>query len=88
LEDALFADGLSTREEVSATSGRGVGLGAVRAEVERRGGRWQLSSTRGLGTTWEFRFPMSAMNPAAGQMQHASLVPRALERMRGATAAE
>ena len=34
LVNALFSDGLSTRDEVSALSGRGVGLSAVKAAVE------------------------------------------------------
>ncbi len=36
--DLLFQDGLSTKENVTETSGRGVGLDAIRAEARRLGG--------------------------------------------------
>ncbi|MBK6689269.1 MAG: Hpt domain-containing protein [Deltaproteobacteria bacterium] len=57
LEAALFADGLSTRDEVSEISGRGVGLGAVREVCRRLGGDVHIESHAGLGTTFRFRFP-------------------------------
>ncbi len=56
LEQALFADGLSTKEEVTEISGRGIGLGAVRAAVLALDGRVVVRTTRGQGSTWEFRF--------------------------------
>jgi two-component system chemotaxis sensor kinase CheA len=59
LTRALFADGLSTREALNLTSGRGVGLSAVEAEVERRHGRIFVDSAQGQGSTWELRFPES-----------------------------
>jgi two-component system chemotaxis sensor kinase CheA len=57
LERALFSDRFSTREHVSQVSGRGVGLGAVEHVVTAMGGRIELESTAGVGTTWRFRFP-------------------------------
>ena len=57
LEAALFAEGVSTAERVSQISGRGIGLGAFRQEVESRGGTVVLSSELGVGTTWQARFP-------------------------------
>lgn len=54
---ALFADGLTTKTNVTAVSGRGVGLAAVRAEVERRGGSIDVESTRGRGTRFVLRMP-------------------------------
>lgn len=56
LEEALFADGLSTRAEVTTTSGRGVGMSALREEVRRLGGAIELDSQPGHGTTLRFRF--------------------------------
>lgn len=56
--DLLFADSFSTKDEVSALSGRGVGLSAVKAEVERLGGVVRVSSKPGQGSAFEFRFPM------------------------------
>lgn len=58
LVDALFSDGLSTRDEVSALSGRGVGLSAVKAAVEALDGALHVDSTRGVGTTIELRLPL------------------------------
>ncbi|MHC1790243.1 ATP-binding protein [Solidesulfovibrio sp.] len=54
----LFADSFSTKDEVSALSGRGVGLSAVKAEVERLGGAVRVSSKPGHGSTFEFHFPL------------------------------
>ena len=45
-----FLPGLSTRSDVSEISGRGVGLDAVKAAVERLGGTVSLTSTPGKGT--------------------------------------
>ena len=62
LIEALFADGLSTRDEVTEVSGRGVGMGALRAACRARGGDVSIDSVPGRGTTIECRFPLS---PAA-----------------------
>jgi two-component system, chemotaxis family, sensor kinase CheA len=61
LVDALFVEGLSTSLEVTEYSGRGVGLGAVRAACEERGGRVDVRSEPGQGTTFLFRFPKHAV---------------------------
>lgn len=54
---ALFAGGLSTREEATAISGRGVGLDLVRATLERIGGSVDVTWTRGQGTTFVLECP-------------------------------
>jgi HPt (histidine-containing phosphotransfer) domain-containing protein/two-component sensor histidine kinase len=56
-QELLFADGLSTRDEVTELSGRGVGMGAVRAEVEELGGAVQVQSEAGQGTVVTFTIP-------------------------------
>ena len=61
LVEVLFRDGVSTKAAANEISGRGVGLGAVRAECEARGGTVGIDSTRGRGTTFTFRFPASSM---------------------------
>lgn len=66
LEGALFEDGFSTRDEVSDTSGRGVGMSAVRAACHSLGGRIEIGSEMGRGTTFRFRFPLAAGENADG----------------------
>ncbi len=60
LMNALFQDGVSTKDVVTQFSGRGVGMGAVKAECLKRGGSIKLNSQDGKGTMILFRFPMSA----------------------------
>ena len=52
----IFADGVSTREEVTELSGRGVGLSATQAACVAVGGRIQVRSELGRGTTFVFQF--------------------------------
>ncbi len=54
---ALFEDGLTTLATPTHDSGRGVGLGAVRAICERMGGRVQIQTTLGQSTRVEIRIP-------------------------------
>jgi two-component system chemotaxis sensor kinase CheA len=51
LADALFASGLSTAPEITETSGRGLGMSALRATCSELGGRVELLSEPGAGTT-------------------------------------
>ncbi len=55
--DWIFAPGLSTRPEVSMISGRGVGMDAVRASIERLRGTISLRTLSGRGTTVLIRVP-------------------------------
>lgn len=59
LEEVLFHPGLTTTTEVSQYSGRGVGLDAVRTQVERMGGTVTLESRSGSGTTVRTTVPLS-----------------------------
>jgi chemotaxis protein histidine kinase CheA len=49
LLDLICAAGLSTREEADRGSGRGMGMGAVRAVVQEVGGTLTLESDPGTG---------------------------------------
>jgi two-component system chemotaxis sensor kinase CheA len=60
LVDLIFADGLSSRSEATEVSGRGVGLAAVRQEVEKLGGTVWVDSRPRLGTTFHFRLSLGA----------------------------
>lgn len=55
----IFHPGLSTAEQISAISGRGVGMDVVRTNVERIGGVVTLDSSIGRGTTLQLRVPMT-----------------------------
>lgn len=57
----LFADGVTTREDVDEVSGRGIGMGAVRDEVTSRGGTIRITSDAGQGTCIEMRFSQARM---------------------------
>src|SRR5262249_22579026 len=49
--------GFSTAREVSETSGRGVGMDAVKMAVESLGGQLEIASERGVGTRIILRLP-------------------------------
>ncbi|MDM4015022.1 ATP-binding protein [Roseiconus lacunae] len=61
LVEALMFDGVSTRDHVTETSGRGVGMAAVRSSCEKLGGEMQIESALGHGTTITFTFPVDQM---------------------------
>ncbi|MFC0211921.1 ATP-binding protein [Paenibacillus chartarius] len=56
--DLIFHAELSTRNEVSELSGRGVGLSAVRTEAEKLGGTVRVDSRPEKGTVFVLRVPM------------------------------
>jgi two-component system chemotaxis sensor kinase CheA len=65
-EALLYIDGLSTRDQATDTSGRGIGMSALKAACEAAGGRLTLVSAPGHGTKLQFRFPAEAIHgPAA-----------------------
>jgi two-component system chemotaxis sensor kinase CheA len=51
--------GLSTRDEATAVSGRGVGMDVVRANIERFGGSLFIFSTLGSGTRFVIDVPLT-----------------------------
>ena len=57
LERALFVDGFSTAATATQTSGRGVGMAALRQAVVALGGTVELDGQLGAGTTVRFVFP-------------------------------
>ncbi|GIF05869.1 chemotaxis protein CheA [Actinoplanes siamensis] len=57
--DLVFRPGFSTADQVSDLSGRGVGMDAVRASVEKLGGSVTMRSQLGSGTTTRLRLPLS-----------------------------
>jgi two-component system chemotaxis sensor kinase CheA len=55
----IFEAGLSTAKEVTAISGRGVGMDVVRSNVERIGGVVEVDSKPGIGTRMTLRVPLT-----------------------------
>jgi two-component system chemotaxis sensor kinase CheA len=53
----ILRPGLSTAEQVSAVSGRGVGLDAVERTIHELGGELRISSEKGKWTTFELAVP-------------------------------
>lgn len=57
--DLIFAPGLSTAEQVTDVSGRGVGMDVVRRNIQALHGRVDIQSTPGQGTTITLRVPLT-----------------------------
>jgi two-component system chemotaxis sensor kinase CheA len=72
---ALFADGVSTKDTVSETSGRGVGLAAVLAAVKDAHGRVEVRSELTRGTRFVFTFDLSAVPPRLRRMTRRTQPP-------------
>ncbi len=59
----IFAAGLSTKDEASSVSGRGVGMDAVKSYIESLGGSIELHSQLHVGTTFVIHVPPLEKNP-------------------------
>ena len=55
----IFAPGLSTADEITEISGRGVGLDVVKAAVDNLKGSIELESELGRGTTFRLMVPLT-----------------------------
>jgi two-component system chemotaxis sensor kinase CheA len=55
----IFEAGLSTASQVTAISGRGVGMDVVRSNIERIGGIVEVDSKPGAGTRMTLRVPLT-----------------------------
>ncbi|HEY1143021.1 MAG TPA: chemotaxis protein CheA [Sphingomicrobium sp.] len=55
----IFEAGLSTAKQVTAISGRGVGMDVVRSNIERIGGIVEVDSALGEGTRMTLRVPLT-----------------------------
>ena len=72
LEAALFHDGLSTAQRVTDISGRGVGMGALKAAVESLQGTIEIHSRSGQGTRQRFSFDVAQLDPELTASLHSS----------------
>jgi two-component system chemotaxis sensor kinase CheA len=57
--DLIFQSGLSTRDQVTSLSGRGVGLDVVRTNLKALGGIVEVQSKHGAGSTFLARLPLT-----------------------------
>ncbi|MHB1187145.1 hybrid sensor histidine kinase/response regulator [Thiobacillus sp.] len=103
LAQMIFAAGFSTAETVSQVSGRGVGMDVVKSEISALGGRIDISSEPGVGTSFHIYLPLTLAMTQAVMVQAArhdyalptplvqqvlELKPVELERAMGAGAVE
>lgn len=56
---SIFLPGISTRDQVDGTAGRGVGLDVVKENVERMNGTVEVESYVGEGTRFIIRIPLT-----------------------------
>ncbi|MEX0763118.1 MAG: ATP-binding protein [Dehalococcoidia bacterium] len=63
--DLIFLPGLSTRKTATVLSGRGIGLDAVRAMIQAIGGKVDLITEPGKGTTFTLCMPTQSLNTPA-----------------------
>ncbi|MDO5657999.1 MAG: chemotaxis protein CheA [Paracoccus sp. (in: a-proteobacteria)] len=59
IDNLIFLPGFSTATEVSALSGRGVGMDVVRSAITTLGGRVSISSVAGQGTKFSISLPLT-----------------------------
>jgi len=59
IDQLLFLPGFSTADEVSALSGRGVGMDVVKTQITSLGGRVAIESSPGLGSKFSISLPLT-----------------------------
>lgn len=57
--ELIFLPGFSTKEEISAVSGRGVGMDVVKTNIQKLNGSIQITSEQGRGTTISISLPLT-----------------------------
>jgi len=63
--ELIFRPGMSTKQQVTDLSGRGVGMDIVRTNIERLNGSVEIQTEVGVGTTFELALPLTlAIIPA------------------------
>ena len=55
----IFHAGLSTAKKITSISGRGVGMDVVKKNIEALRGKIEIRSTKGEGTTFTIRMPLT-----------------------------
>jgi two-component system chemotaxis sensor kinase CheA len=75
LLQALLHEGLSTRAEVTETSGRGIGMVVLKRRIDAMGGRLSVQTVKGCGTNWIVTFPWSPQKVPTVKMRRVSIAP-------------
>jgi chemotaxis protein histidine kinase CheA/CheY-like chemotaxis protein len=93
IQQFVFKPGFSTAEQVTAVSGRGVGMDVVRTNIERIGGNVELQSVEHKGTKFTIKIPLtlaivSALVVEAGGERFAIPQISVLELVRSSTHSE
>lgn len=70
----IMAPGFSTAAQVTDVSGRGVGMDVVKRNIEAMGGRLDIDSASGIGSSFQIRLPLTlaildGMSVAVGDQQ-------------------
>lgn len=55
----IMAPGFSTAAEITDVSGRGVGMDVVKRNLEAMGGRLEIESVAGVGSSFQIRLPLT-----------------------------
>jgi chemosensory pili system protein ChpA (sensor histidine kinase/response regulator) len=69
LAQMIFAAGFSTADVVSEVAGRGVGMDVVKSEISALGGRIDISSVPGAGTSFNIYLPLTLAMTQAVMIQ-------------------
>jgi signal transduction histidine kinase len=72
LVEALFTDGITTRDRATELSGRGIGLAALRQSVSALYGAVEVDSALGRGTTFRFIFDEAKLVAERSPSEHAT----------------
>jgi chemosensory pili system protein ChpA (sensor histidine kinase/response regulator) len=74
LTQLIFVSGLSTADAVTELAGRGIGMDVVKNEVTAIGGRIEVASERGQGTTFTIYLPLTLAVTQAVLVRAGSIV--------------
>jgi chemosensory pili system protein ChpA (sensor histidine kinase/response regulator) len=73
VKELIFVNGLSTKKQVDAVSGRGVGCDVVRRSIEHLSGVIDVITEAGRGTTFRITMPLTLAIYRALLVRHAGL---------------
>jgi two-component system chemotaxis sensor kinase CheA len=72
--ELIFLDGITTSENITITSGRGVGMSALKYELDLIDGKVFIESYKDRGTTFKFLIPLDNRKITQQDFHHSSAV--------------